>query len=168
MSSNLPQSFDAQVYPLKDIKKLRMVIVQATWNAHITGELLAGCVSVLHEIGLVDGNITVLKVPGSFELIGGARMAIDSLKPDAVICLGCIIKGDTPHFEYIAQAVTNGLTLLQTQTSVPIIFGVLTVLNEDQALQRVGGSAGHKGKEAAQTALQMIGLRQHVKKYRKR
>jgi 6,7-dimethyl-8-ribityllumazine synthase len=79
-----------------------------------------------------------------------------------VICLGCIIKGDTPHFDFIGHAVTNGLTILQTQSSVPIVFGVLTVLTEDQAVQRVGGSAGHKGKEAAQTALHMIALRQRL------
>ena len=162
MASNLPQSFDAQVYPLKDIKKLRVVIIQATWNAHITNELLNSCKNVLHENGLVEENVTVLKVPGSFELIGGAKLALENMKPDAVICLGCVIKGDTPHFEYVSQSVTQGLTTLQTQTTVPIVFGVLTVLNEDQALQRVGGTSGHKGKEAAQTALQMIGLRQHL------
>ena len=161
MASNIPQAFD-QHYPLKNASALKVVIVQATWNARITGELLTGCASVLHENGLVDENITVLKVPGSFELIGGTKLALEQLKPDAVVCLGCVIKGDTPHFEYVSQSVTQGLTLLQTQTTVPIVFGVLTVLNEDQALQRVGGSAGHKGKEAAQTALQMIALRQHV------
>src|SRR5687768_4496382 len=116
MASNLPQSFDAQVYPIKDTNALRVVIVQATWNARITGELLLGCVSVLHENGLVDENISVMKVPGSFELIGGARMVLDAMTPDAVICLGCVIKGDTPHFEYVSQAVTQGLTILQTQT----------------------------------------------------
>lgn len=163
MASNLPQAFD-QHYPLKNAPALKVVVVQATWNARITGELLNGCASVLHENELVKENVTVLKVPGSFELIGGAKLALESLKPDAVICLGCIIKGDTPHFEYVSQAVTNGLTTLQTQTTVPIVFGVLTVLTEEQAIQRVGGSAGHKGKEAAQTALQMIGLRQHLQK----
>jgi len=162
MTSNEPNAFDAAVYPLKDIKKLRVVIVQATWNARITGELLLGCASVLHENGLVDENVIVLNVPGSFELIGGARMALDILKPDAVVCLGCVIKGDTPHFEYVSGAVTQGLTMLQTQTSTPIVFGVLTVLTEEQAIQRIGGSHGHKGKEAAQTALQMIALRQRL------
>jgi 6,7-dimethyl-8-ribityllumazine synthase len=161
MTSNPQQAFD-QPYPINNASTLRVVIVQATWNARITGELLTGCASVLHENGLVDKNVTVLKVPGSFELIGGAKLALENLKPDAVICLGCVIKGDTPHFEYISQAVTNGLTTLQTQTSTPVVFGVLTVLTEEQANQRIGGSHGHKGKEAAQTALQMIALRQYI------
>src|SRR5688572_30839447 len=138
MSSIIQQAFD-QHYQLKHASTLNVVIVQATWNACITGELLQGCASVLHENGLVEQNITVLKVPGSFELIGGAKLALENLKPDAVICLGCVIKGDTPHFEYVSQSVTQGLTLLQTQTVVPIVFGVLTVLNEEQALQRLGG-----------------------------
>ena len=161
MASIIPQAFD-QHYKLTNAAALKVVIVQATWNARITGELLNGCASVLHENGLVEENLIVLKVPGSFELIGGAKLALEQLKPDAVICLGCVIKGDTPHFEYVSQSVTQGLTLLQTQTIVPIVFGVLTVLNEEQALQRLGGTHGHKGKEAAQTALQMIALRQHI------
>ena len=159
MASIVPQAFDQQ-YELKNAAALKVIVVQATWNARITGELFNGCASVLHDSGLAKENVTLLKVPGSFELIGGAKLALENLNPDAVICLGCVVKGDTPHFEYVSQAVTQGLTILQTQTTVPIVFGVLTVLNEKQADERLGGTHGHKGKEAAQTALQMIALRQ--------
>jgi 6,7-dimethyl-8-ribityllumazine synthase len=95
-------------------------------------------------------------VPGSFELPLGARWLIDDHHVDAVVALGCLIKGETPHFEYISQAVSTGLMQLGLSTGVPIAFGVLTVLNEAQALDRVGGAQGHKGEEATETVLRML------------
>lgn len=162
MSSTGNQQFEASCYRVERADKLRIIIIQATWNNHITNELYSGCVNALRKSGISDDNIILLKVPGCYELINGSRIALEGLNPDAVICLGCLIKGETPHFEYIADATVNGLSYIQAQTSTPVTFGVLTVLTEQQAIDRVGGKAGHKGYEAGQTALEMVGLRQQV------
>jgi 6,7-dimethyl-8-ribityllumazine synthase len=135
-----------------------VVLIKTEWNAHITDELEAGCKRVLEAAGVK--NISVLVVPGAveipFAINAYARRA--AYEADAFIALGCIIKGDTPHFEYVCQSVTQGITLLNTQLDAPVIFGVLTVNTEEQAQERIGGKHGHKGEEAALTALKMIGL----------
>lgn len=130
-----------------------IAVVRTQWNEHITAELAKGAVSTLEDAG---AEFQQFIVPGAIELTYAAQRIIDSEAFDAVIVLGCVIKGETPHFDYVCQSVTQGITSLNADGPVPVIFGVLTVLNEQQAFDRCGGSAGHKGVEAAQTAIQMV------------
>jgi len=141
----------------ENVDHFRISIVVAEWNDQVTTPLFQGCLNTLIENGVKKENIFIYHVPGSWELISGARKALDKHNPDAVICIGCVIKGDTPHFEYICQGVTNGLAQLCAIQPIPVIYGVLTVLSLEQALERAGGIHGNKGDEAAYTALRMIG-----------
>lgn len=134
----------------------KVAIVVASWNEEITESLYEGAVHSLLASGLKKNNIIRKDVPGSFELsLGGLWMA-EKKDIDAVICLGCVIQGDTPHFDYICQAVAYGITEAGLKTRKPVIFGVLTTLNKAQALERAGGKFGNKGEEAAVTALEML------------
>ncbi|MDA3615280.1 6,7-dimethyl-8-ribityllumazine synthase [Polluticaenibacter yanchengensis] len=135
-----------------------VVIVKTEWNAHIINEMEAGCKRVLESAGVK--NISVITVPGAVELPFAiqAYERRSAFEADAFIALGCVIKGDTPHFDYVCQSVTQGITTLNTQLDVPVIFGVLTVNTEAQAFERLGGVHGHKGEEAAITALKMVVL----------
>ncbi|MCB0396963.1 MAG: 6,7-dimethyl-8-ribityllumazine synthase [Flavobacteriales bacterium] len=133
-------------------------IVVARWNTEITETLFEGARQTLLDNEVDPKHILRLDVPGSFELPFGAATLIRRQDMDAVICLGCIIKGETPHNEFIAHAVANGLTKLSIDNNVPVIFGVLTPNTMDQAKDRAGGRYGNKGVEAAATALQMIRL----------
>lgn len=139
-----------------------VVLVKTEWNAAIVDELERGAIRILTQYGLQQ--IISVTVPGAVEIPFGIRAAMESKKPDACIALGCIIKGDTPHFDYVCQSVTTGVTQLNLQLPIPVIFGVLTVDNETQAQERIGGKHGHKGEEAAITALKMISLQQQLKK----
>lgn len=139
-----PVEFDAPV---------RVAVVRAQWNSHITSMLADGAVNTLEAAG---AEAEVFEVPGAVELTFAAQSLIDTERYDAVIVFGCVIKGDTPHFDYVCQSVTQGVTALNVDSPVPVIFGVLTVLDEQQALDRCGGPAGHKGVEAATTALTMV------------
>lgn len=132
---------------------MRVAVVRTQWNEQITTLLAGGAMQTLAEAGAEAEEFIV---PGAIELTYAAQRIIDSEEYDAVIVLGCVIKGDTPHFDYVCQSVTQGITSLNADGPVPVIFGVLTVLNEQQALDRCGGPAGHKGIEAAQTAMQMV------------
>lgn len=134
----------------------RVAIVVASWNEEITEALYEGAVHALVENGIRKNNITRKNVPGSFELSLGALWMAEKKNIDAVICLGCVIQGDTPHFDYICQAVAYGITEVGLKTKKPVIFGILTTLNKAQALERAGGKFGNKGEEAAITALQML------------
>jgi 6,7-dimethyl-8-ribityllumazine synthase len=139
-----------------NISKKRIAIVVAEWNEDITEPLFEGALAGLVENGISKKNIIRKNVPGSFELsLGGLWMAQEKTI-DAVICLGCVIQGDTPHFDYICQAVAYGVTEAGLKTGKPVIFGVLTTLNKKQALERAGGKLGNKGEEAALTALKML------------
>ena len=140
-------------------EKMAFGIVVAEWNRHITGALLDGCVQTLLRHGATEDNLRIAQVPGSFELTAGATVLGTELRLDAIICLGCVIKGETNHDEYINHAVATGLTQLGIQTGKPHIFGLLTVLNEQQALDRAGGRHGNKGVEAAVTAIRMVALK---------
>lgn len=140
-----------------DYRQTKIAIVQAKWNEHITSRLTEGALRSLKENGVADSNIDVFEVPGAVELTFAASHLMDEGDAyDAIIVFGCVVRGDTPHFDYVCQSVTQGITTLNVQNDVPVIFGVLTVENEQQALDRVGGPAGHKGEEAAETALQMV------------
>lgn len=138
-----------------------VVIVRTEWNDAIVGALEAGCKAVLEKSGVIYRVITV---PGAFEIPFGIRAYWDIHKyrddrPQAFIALGCVLRGDTPHFEYVCRAVTDGVLQLNMSLPVPTIFGVLTVDNQQQADERIGGKHGHKGEEAAITALKMIAVK---------
>ena len=134
----------------------RIGIVVAEWNEEITEALYEGAVEGLAANGVRKGNIIRKNVPGSFELSLGGLWLAEQKDIDAVICLGCVIQGDTPHFDYICHAVAYGITEASLRTRKPVIFGVLTTLNKKQALERAGGKFGNKGEEAALTALGML------------
>ncbi|MFI3240208.1 MAG: 6,7-dimethyl-8-ribityllumazine synthase [Bacteroidales bacterium] len=132
---------------------LKIAIVVTEWNSHITNALRDGAVETLS--GADYNNIDIFYVPGAVELTFAASQLISSNKYDAVIVFGCVIRGGTPHFDYVCDSVTQGVTHLNTIYSTPVIFGVLTVDNEQQALDRAGGVLGNKGSEAAETAIKM-------------
>ncbi|MBN8684676.1 MAG: 6,7-dimethyl-8-ribityllumazine synthase [Chitinophagales bacterium] len=144
---------------IPDASDMHFGIVVAEWNAEITHALYEGCYDTLLKHGVKAENIQTLQVPGSFELPAGARILSGKHKLDAVICLGCVIKGDTSHNEYINNAVANGLMNLSISTGRPYIFGVLTPNDQQQALDRAGGIHGNKGVEAAVTAIRMAALK---------
>lgn len=134
----------------------RFGIVVSQWNAVITGKLLDGVLPTLEKFGVSEQDIQVIQVPGSYELISGADLLLKQQPHlDAVICLGCVIQGETRHFDFICDAVANGLANVGLKYSKPVIFGVLTTDNMEQALERAGGKHGNKGEEAAITAIQM-------------
>jgi 6,7-dimethyl-8-ribityllumazine synthase len=133
----------------------RFVVIVSEWNNEITQKLLTGAVDTLQKNEVFAKNIIVDTVPGCFELPFAAQMAALNYNPDAVICLGCVIKGETPHFDYVCQATTYGILQVGLLVKIPVIFGVLTVNTLEQALERSGGKYGNKGIEAANTALKM-------------
>lgn len=140
------------------IRKASIVVVRTEWNGTIVDELFAGCKKILDQKKI---NFYDLIVPGAFEIPFAIKKYWDvskKLRPDAFIALGCVIRGDTPHFEYVCRAVTDGILMLNCTLPVPSIFGILTVDHLEQARERIGGIHGHKGEEAADTALKMIQL----------
>lgn len=138
-----------------DASNMCFGIVVAEWNHDITGALLEGCVKTLEKHGTIPENIHVKTVPGSFELIYGAQQMCKNDGFDAVIILGSVIQGETPHFSYICQGVTNGIARLNATQNIPVIYGLLTTLDHQQALDRAGGKYGNKGDECAVTAIKM-------------
>jgi 6,7-dimethyl-8-ribityllumazine synthase len=155
---NLSHYDDSNIPSAKDMV---FGIVVSDWNQHITHTLYEGCLETLKKHGAVDDNIILAQVPGTYELPIGARLlAGQHPSVDAVICLGCVIKGETKHDEYINLSVANALQNLAIATSKPFIFGVLTPNTEQQALDRAGGQHGNKGVEAAVTAIRMAALKQ--------
>lgn len=135
---------------------MRIGIVVCEWNTQITTPLLEGATATLGQCGVKPEHIMVRTVPGSFELIFAANKMVKSGLVDGVIAIGCIIRGDTPHFDFIAQGCTNGLAQLNASGNIPVIFGVLTTDNLEQAQERAGGNLGNKGEEYAITAIKMI------------
>ncbi|MFI3332447.1 MAG: 6,7-dimethyl-8-ribityllumazine synthase [Rikenellaceae bacterium] len=150
--------------PLPSAQDMSFGIVVAEWNPHITGALADGAIKTLCDAGCREENITVRYVPGTFELPLGAQFFAEYTEVDAIIVLGCVIQGDTPHFDYVCSGVTQGVTQLQLHWNIPVAFGVLTVLEEQQALDRCGGTLGNKGDEAAATALKMVALQRSMAK----
>lgn len=139
-------------------KNFRIAIVAAEWNSQITDALLKGAVSTLRDNGVMKKNILVHRVPGTFELTTAANLLLARTTVDAVICIGCVIQGETRHFEFICQAVSQGITNVAVKHGRPVIFSVLTCDTMEQALDRAGGKHGNKGVEGAVTALKMIAL----------
>ncbi len=142
-------------------EKIKIGVVVAEWNKHITEKLLQGALDTLQQNLLRKDQIEVLHVPGSFELPHGAQLLFEQ-NCDAVICLGCVIQGDTPHFDFVCHAATDGILQVGLAAKKPCIFGVITTLTEEQAQERVGGKHGNKGAEAALTACWMIAGKQHL------
>ncbi len=136
----------------------KIAIVVSEWNSNITENLLQGAYDTLLKFGVSSQDISIQRVPGSFELTFGAKTLIEKIHPDALIMLGCVIQGETPHFTYVCQSVTQGATELNIKYDVPVIFGLLTTTTLEQAKDRAGGRHGNKGDEAAVTALKMIAL----------
>jgi 6,7-dimethyl-8-ribityllumazine synthase len=139
-----------------NLTKKKFAIVVAEWNEEITEALYEGAVAGLVASGVKKTNIIRRNVPGTFELTLGALWMGEKKDIDAVICLGCVIQGETPHFDYICQGVAYGITEVGIKTKKPTIFGVLTTLTKKQALERAGGKYGNKGEEAAITAIKML------------
>ena len=145
-----------------DARGMKFGIVLAEWNDEITYPLRDAAVQTLLEHGAKKNDIIIIYVPGSFELTSGAQMMANCNAVDAIICIGCVIRGETPHFEYICQGVTMGITQIAINYEIPVIFGVLTTNNLEQALDRAGGKHGNKGVEAAITAIKMVELQQQM------
>lgn len=146
---------NAPLTPFSIARDMRVGIVRTLWNSHITEALLAGAQDTLKAAGIEDDMIDVFEVPGAVELTFAAAKLVDTGNYDAIIILGCVIRGGTPHFDYVCQSVTQGNAFLNSDCDIPIIFGVLTVDTEQDALDRAGGKLGNKGAEAAQAALLM-------------
>ena len=142
----------------RDAAGCRFAVIVSRFNEEITEGLLQGARQVLEEASVSGDDITVLRVPGAFELPVAALRAAESARYDAVICLGCLIKGDTMHFEYIAAAASQGIMDAAQQTGIPVAFGVLTTLTEEQAVARAGDNPENKGREAALAAIEMATL----------
>lgn len=159
MATNLKNLSAYNTDDVPNAAQMKFGIVVAEWNEKITGSLLQGALNTLHRHGANKDDIIVKWVPGTFELSLGAQYFAENTTVDAVIVLGCVIQGETRHFDFICQGVTKGITDLNLKYNMPFIFGVLTTANQQQALDRAGGKHGNKGDEAAYTAIKMIALR---------
>jgi len=151
--------YDANQLPSADVLgRQRYAIVVADWNSEITYAMAQGAIDTLVKHGVHEDEIDVLHVPGTVELTYCAARVMKAERVDAIIVIGCVIQGETPHFDYVCQSVTQGVAALNAQGRVPVIFSVLTVLNQQQALDRCGGKLGNKGIEGAYTAIRMANL----------
>ena len=144
-------------------ESMRFGILVSEWNYNITGALLAGAVKTLQAHGAKEENLLAEHEPGSFELTFGANQMIQSGKVDAVIAIGCVVRGDTPHFDYVCAGTTQGIAHLNATTDIPVIYGLITT-NRQQAEDRAGGCLGNKGDECAVAAIKMVNLKQQLKK----
>lgn len=156
-------STSTPVAPLPSAADIKVAIVKALWNGHITGALTESALATFKAQGISDDNIDVFEVPGAVELTFAASQLIETSMYDAVIVFGCVVRGGTPHFDYVCQSVTQGITALNADCDTPVIFGVLTVDTEQDALDRCGGPASDKGAEAAEAAIRMYDFVQRVR-----
>lgn len=147
-----------EISPLNENIKGKFYIITAEWNTGITHSLRDGALSILKSAGVKDTNIISLSVPGTVELVNVAAKAVNQEDTIAVIVIGCVIRGDTPHFDYVCMIAADGIASLNAKGKAPVIFGVLTVDNEQQAIDRAGGSLGNKGEEAAAAAISLANL----------
>jgi 6,7-dimethyl-8-ribityllumazine synthase len=163
--------FSLKIEEMKDIKTIQADIGQVEgniallvtrWNSFITDNLLEGALRALNRNDIEDSQITIVRVPGAYELSIAALKLAESGKYSAIVALGCVIRGGTPHFEYVSTGCNDGLNQVQLKTGVPVTFGVLTVDNVDQAIERSGEDPNNKGEEAALTALEMIQLLRNI------
>jgi len=160
----MTMSKDAPPFQSGDIPdNARVAIVAARFNSMIVDELLEGCRRRLAEEQITSGRVEIHRVPGAFELPVTAKLLAQTKQFAAVICLGCVIRGDTPHFDYVAGEAARGINQVAIECALPVIFGVLTTNTEQQAKDRIGGSHGHAGERAADTAMEMIALVNKIK-----
>ena len=159
MASSEKNLSDVRLNASADFSKFRFAIVVAEWNEQVTEALYSGAYQTLLDAGADRERIERVNVPGTFELSLGGQWMAERGDIDAVICLGCVIQGETRHFDFICDAVANGITNVNLKYNKPVIFGVLTTDNMKQALDRAGGKHGNKGDEAAATALKMLEVR---------
>jgi len=150
----MPKKYEGQLVA----EGLKFGLVASRFNEFITNKLLAGALDALTRHGVADSDIAIAWVPGAFEIPTVAKKMAESGKYDAVICLGAVIRGATPHFDYVAAEVSKGIAQVGLQTGVPVIFGVITTDNIEQAIERAGTKAGNKGFEAAESAIEMANL----------
>ena len=146
---------NAPLTPFAKVRDMRVAVVRTLWNSKITEPLMAGALDEFKSAGLTEQDIDTFEVPGAIELTFAASKLIESGLYNSIVVLGCVIRGGTPHFDYVCQSVTQGITHLNAECDFPVIFGVLTVDNEQDALDRAGGKEGNKGAEAARAALLM-------------
>lgn len=158
MASKHHNLSDYDINSVPNAKGMKFGIVVSEWNKEITGALLSGAFDTLIKHGVNDCDINIMTVPGSFELIYGTNKMVKT-NVDAVIAIGCVIRGDTPHFDYICEGTTTGLAHLNAIQDVPVIYGLITTNNIEQALDRCGGKLGNKGDECAITAIKMVDYR---------
>ena len=154
MSTSLSNGAPSGALP--KVENMRVAIVAAEWNGHITSALTEGAVDLFKSQGFADEDVEIFHVPGAVELTFAASQLIETGNFDAIIVFGCVIRGGTPHFDYVCQSVTQGITSLNADCDIPVIFGVLTVDCEQDALDRAGGKLGNKGTEAAETSIKMF------------
>ncbi|MEQ9466934.1 MAG: 6,7-dimethyl-8-ribityllumazine synthase [Ekhidna sp.] len=159
MSSADKNLSDVKISASIDVSKFKFGIVVAEWNEQVTESLYSGAYQTLINAGADRDKIERMNVPGTFELSLGGQWMAERKDIDAVICLGCVIQGETRHFDFICDAVANGITNVSLKFNKPVIFGVLTPNTMKQALDRAGGKHGNKGDEAAATAIKMLGVR---------
>jgi len=150
----MPKTYEGQLVA----EGLKFGIVASRFNEFITNKLLDGALDALRRHGVADSDIEIAWVPGAFEIPTIAKKMAESAKYDAVICVGAVIRGSTPHFDYIAAEVSKGIAQVGLKTGVPVIFGVITTDNIEQAIERAGTKAGNKGFEAAESAIEMANL----------
>jgi 6,7-dimethyl-8-ribityllumazine synthase len=160
MASDLKNLSTFEGTEIPHASNMKFGIVWAEWNHGITERLMKGAYDTLLHHGAKPENILTKTVPGAFELTLGAQYMAELSQVDAIICIGCVIQGDTKHFDFICDSVAHGITQLNIKFSIPVIFGVLTVNTQEQAEDRTGGKHGNKGDEAAVTAIKMLGLKE--------
>lgn len=158
MSTQHKNLSETNIEAHKSFQKLKIGIVVSEWNANITESLLSGALDCLLANGVKPKHITTIRVPGTYELALGAQWLAQDNKIDAVIALGCVIQGETRHFDFICDAAANGIMRVGLDFNLPTVFGVLTTNTLEQAQERAGGKHGNKGVEAAETALKMCKL----------
>lgn len=162
MASSLKglSTYNPESVPSADGMKFGIVVSE--WNHDITGALLDGALETLKKHGVKEDDIIVRYVPGSFELVAGGKWMAEYTDVDAVICFGCVIKGDTPHFDYVCAGTTQGISNLNLTYDISFIYGLLTTNDMQQALDRCGGKLGNKGVECAVTAIKMVALQRDL------
>lgn len=159
MASELKNLSTFEGTDIPNASEMKFGIVWAEWNHKVTSALMQGAYNTLVKYGAKEANIITKTVPGAFELTLGGQYLAEYSNVDAVICIGCVIQGDTKHFDFICESVAKGITDLNIKYNIPFIFGVLTPNTQEQAEDRAGGKHGNKGDEAAVTAIKMLGLR---------
>jgi 6,7-dimethyl-8-ribityllumazine synthase len=145
-----------------DGRGLKVAVVRSRFNDLVTQRLLDGALETLRSNGVADGDVSVVEVPGAVELAFAARLMIDSTKPDAVVCLGAVIRGETDHYDHVCRMASDSIAKVARATGVPVAFGVLTCSDLDQALARSGKGGGNRGSDAALAALEMANLRRRL------